>query len=160
VAQPYPPPYPLSEMGSKACILCDAHPPPALTGEHIWPDWYNQQQPPDFRYELEAQINNGPVEVRPTKAMNLKPKVLCDPCNTQWGSRLENRVSPILTPMMRGEPQRLGKDETQLISAWFYLKAMVSEYLIPAEMRDQRFHEIAHGQHLRATLRPPEHSHI
>jgi hypothetical protein len=146
-------------MGSKACILCDAQPPPALTGEHIWPDWYNQQQP-DFRYELEAQIERGPTEVRRTSTMNLKPKVLCDPCNTQWGSQLENRVSPILTPMMGGEPASLGRDETQLVSAWLYLKAMVSEYLIPAGMRDRRFHEIEQGQYLRATLRPPEGAHI
>jgi hypothetical protein len=146
-------------MGSKACILCDAHPPPALTGEHIWPDWYNKLQP-DFEYELEAKIDKAPVEVRRTKDMNLKPKVLCDPCNTQWGSSLENRVSPILIPMMRGEAQRLGRDETQLVSAWFYLKAMVSEYLIPAGVRDRRFHELEQGRYLRATLHPPDSSHI
>lgn len=146
-------------MGSKACILCDAHPPPALTGEHLWPDWYNQQQP-DFRYELAARIDKDPVEVRPTKDMNLKPRVLCDPCNTQWGSRLESRVSPILTPMMRGEPRRLDRDEAQLISAWVYLKAMVSEYLISAARRDRRFHGIEQGKHLRATLRPSDGAHI
>jgi len=160
VAQSHPPPYPLSEMGSKACILCDAHPPPPLTGEHLWSDWYNQQQPSDFRYELEAQIEDGPVELRRTNAMNLKPRVLCDPCNTQWGSDLENRVKPILTPMMRGEQRSLGKDEMQLISAWFYLKAMVSEYLIPAGTRDWPFHRLEHGEYLKATLRPPEGSRI
>ena len=140
-------------MASKACILCDAKPPPALTHEHIWPEWYNQQQP-NFNYELESEVN-GAVDVRPTTSMNLKPKVLCVSCNTKWGSSLEKRIRPILTPMIRGEPTQLGEDEMQLISAWLYLKAMVSEYVAPANAGIRRFHDLAQGRHLRATLRPP-----
>jgi hypothetical protein len=142
-------------MGAKACILCGATPPPPLTGEHIWPDWYNRQQP-NFQYELESTLKRGKPVVRPTQAMNLKPKVLCDPCNTDWGSKLEDRASPILKPMMRGEARTLGSDDMQILSAWFMLKVMVSEYLVPAGVRSRRFFDIDQGRHLRATLRPPE----
>ncbi len=145
-------------MGAKACILCGAIPPPPLTGEHIWSDWYNRQQP-NFRYELESIID-GKTSFRPTQAMNLKPKVLCKPCNNVWGAKLEDRLGPILTPMMKGEARQITLSEMQLISAWFFLKAMVSEYLVPARARGRKFHELAQGEHLKATLRPPEGVHI
>jgi len=142
-------------MGIKACILCGASPPPALTGEHIWPDWYNRQQP-GFRYELESVLEGGKPVVRQTQALNLKPKVLCEPCNTDWGSKLEDRVGPILTPMIRGDAKTLTASEMELVSAWFVLKVMVSEYLVPAGIRVRRFFELDQGRHLRATLQPPE----
>jgi hypothetical protein len=88
--------------------------------------------------------------------MGLKPRVLCDPCNSNWGSDLEKRVAPILTPMIQGQARQLAASETQLLSAWFFLKVMVSEYLIPADSRPGRFFELEHGQHLKATLRPPD----
>jgi hypothetical protein len=142
-------------MASKACILCGAQPPPPLTDEHLWPDWYNRQQP-GFRYELESVLEGGKPVVRPTQAMNLKPRVLCVPCNTDWGSKLEDRIGPILTPMIRGTARTLTASDMQLISAWFTLKAIVSEYLIPAGIRRRRFFDLDHGKHLRATLQPPE----
>ena len=141
-------------MASAACILCGAAPPPPLTGEHIWPDWYNRQQP-NFRYELESEFD-GARSVRPTTEMNLKPRVLCDSCNSHWGSNLEQRVGPILTPMIQGEARQLGTRETQLIGAWFVLKVMVSEYLLPSGTRLHQFFELAHGEHLKATLQPPD----
>ena len=139
----------------RACILCGATPPPPLTGEHIWPDWYNRQQP-GFRYELESIIQDGVAQVRPVTSLDLKPRVLCNPCNSHWGSDLEQGVERILTPMIRGQPQQLSGRETQLISAWFTLKAMVSEHLIPAGKRPRRFFDLDDGKHLKATLRPPE----
>lgn len=142
-------------MGAKACILCGAGTPPPLTGEHIWPDWYNRQQP-GFRYELESVVDSRRRMVRPTQAMNLKPKVLCERCNNDWGAKLEDSVGPILTPMIRGDAKTLTAREMQLVSAWFTLKVMVSEYLVPAGVRVRRFFELDQGRHLRATLRPPE----
>ncbi|HEY1689367.1 MAG TPA: hypothetical protein VGF95_10970 [Solirubrobacteraceae bacterium] len=140
-------------MSAKACILCGAIPPPPLTGEHIWPDWYNRQQP-GFRYELESVVDSE-VSVRPTPSMNLKPKVLCESCNSGWGSDLEKRIGPILTPMIHGEACRLGSREIQIISAWFFLKCMVSECLVPASTHPQRFFDLNDGRHLKATLEPP-----
>jgi len=88
--------------------------------------------------------------------MHLKPKVLCHPCNHDWGGKLEERIEPILTPMIRGHARTLTRDEQHLLSAWFTLKVMVSEYLIPKGRRLRRFFEPEQGQHLQATLRPPE----
>lgn len=141
-------------MASEACILCGALPPPRLTGEHLWPDWYNRQQP-NFRYELESVID-GETSVRSTQAMNLKPRTLCKSCNNDWGSKLEDRVGPILTPMIKGEARQITPAEAHLISAWFFLKVMVSEYLLPSGTRPHPFFELKHGEHLKATLGPPE----
>jgi hypothetical protein len=142
-------------MVAKACILCDAGPPPPLTGEHLWSDWYNRQQP-GFRYELESKLEGGEATVRPTQSLNLKPRVLCVACNTGWGSKLEDRIRPILTPMISDTAVTLTEADMQLLSAWFTLKVMVSEYLVPSGVRLRRFFELHHGQHLRATLQPPD----
>jgi len=72
------------------------------------------------------------------------------------GSKLEDRVGPILTPMIRGNDKTLTANDMQLVSAWFILKAMVSEYLVPAGVRVRRFFDLDQGRHLRETLRPPE----
>lgn len=139
-----------------ACILCGA--PPPLTGEHIFPDWYNRQQP-NFRYELESQIDRGAVRRRSTQALNLKPKVLCsaNKCNGAWGSKLESAVRPILTPMIRGESRDLQPIDAHLLAGWFFLKGMVAEYLAA---RDFRFFRLQDGQRLRAFLHPPDWSKI
>jgi hypothetical protein len=141
-------------VAAEACILCGAKPPPPLTGEHIWPDWYNHQQP-SFRYELESVINDE-TSIRQTQALNLKPRVLCKPCNNDWGSKLEDRVAPILTPMLQGEARAITPADARLISAWFFLKVMVSEYLLPTGSRPRQFFGLEHGEHLKATLQPPE----
>ena len=59
--------------------------------------------------------------------------------------------------MIRGQARRLTISETQLIGAWFFLKAMASEYLTS---RDTRFFNLEDGKHLRATLRPPDRTRI
>jgi hypothetical protein len=104
---------------------------------------------------------NREVAIRRSQEMDLKPRVLCEkPCNSEWGSDLEQLVGPILTPMIRGQARTLSGREIQLISAWFFLKVMVSEYLLPSGSRPRQFFELEDGEHLRATLRPPEGSRI
>lgn len=71
------------------------------------------------------------------------------------GSQLETDVKPILMPMIRGEARGLSQDELKLVSAWFYLKAMVSEWLVPTEKRPGRYFNLAHGKALKANLTPP-----
>ncbi len=85
----------------------------------------------------------------------MKPEVLCASCNNEWGSNLEQRVAHILGPMADGEPKRLDRQQQQLVAAWFYLKVMVAEHLIPLERRSRRFFELEHGQRLKAMRCPP-----
>lgn len=56
---------------------------------------------------------------------------------------------------IQGESARLDRRQQELISAWFYLKAMVSEWLVPADRRQRRFFQAEDGQHLRTTKTPP-----
>jgi hypothetical protein len=123
-----------------ACILCGA--PPPLTGEHLWPDWYNRQQSESYTYELETIIQDDMPQYAPKDALDLKPEVLCAECNNEWGSRLETVLARILGPMARGEAGRLDRQQQQLVAAWFYLKAMVAEHLVPPERRRRRFFEL------------------
>ena len=117
-------------------------------------DWYNRQQP-NFRYELES-IFNGTRPVRPMDDMNLKSRVLCEkPCNGEWGSDLETRIARILTPMIHGESHQLDDRAIQLVSAWFVLKVMASEYLLRANARGYRFFKLEHGEHLKEQCAHP-----
>jgi len=137
-------------MAAKACVLCGTTPPPPLTKEHIWPEWYNRKNP-TRRYQLEALY--GDVErVNPARSLNLKPRVLCQRCNSVWGSRLESLIEPILTPMLDGSATSLTLREMGLLVGWFTLKCMASKYLVP---NPDFFFSPEDGAHLRATLLPP-----
>ena len=140
-------------MEAESCILCGA--PPPLTAEHIWPDWYNRQQP-NLRYELESEIDGGETKRRKTQALNLKPRVLClaNKCNGTWGSRLKENVKPILTPMISGAKRDLASPEAHLLSGWFFLKSMVAEYLVTRT--EGPFFRLKDGLRLRTTLQPPD----
>ncbi len=50
-----------------ACILCGV--PPPRTGEHLWPDWYDRQQPADYTYELESIIQDGEPQYTPRTSL-------------------------------------------------------------------------------------------
>jgi hypothetical protein len=141
-------------VSAPTCILCGA--PPPLTGEHLWPDWYNRQQPVENWYVLESTIQGEVPEYTRREELDLKPEVLCRECNSEWGSDLEQSVSRILLPMTRGEERHLDRAQTQLVSAWFYLKAMVSEHLVPGDRRLRRFFQPEDGQYLRLNREPPE----
>lgn len=139
-------------MASKQCILCGTKPPPALTGEHIWSDWYNRKDP-TRRYLVEATYD-GKVTMRKAQSLNLKPKVLCEKCNSVWGSDLETAVEPIFTPMLTGDSRRLSLSALRLIVTWFTLKSMAAEYLVPQPI----FYSAGEGAHLLATSQPPPHT--
>lgn len=141
-------------MNAPRCILCGA--PPPLSGEHLWPGWYNRQQPVGNWYVLESTIEGDAAEYVRTDELDLKPEVLCPECNGEWGSNLEQSVSRILLPMTRGEDRVLDRSQMQVVSAWFYLKAMVSEHLVPQDRRLRRFFQPEEGQHLRLNRAPPD----
>jgi hypothetical protein len=92
--------------------------------------------------------------------MNLKPETLCKPCNNEWGSQLEKCAGPILTPMIQGRKHEITPAEARILSAWFFLKALVAEYLVPSGLRLRRFFNLDDGRRLKATWELPEGSRV
>jgi hypothetical protein len=141
---------------SDHCILCGAVPPPPLTGEHIWPDWYSRLHP-ERSYELESIFGvDGDPSYRPADSLDLKPEVLCEPCNTKWGSTFENRTRPDIKPMSDGETHVVSLLSARRLAAWLCLKAMVAEYLADDPNFTWTFFQQDERVHLRQRAHPPE----
>lgn len=61
-----------------------------------------------------------------------KLAVVCkDDCNSGWMSRLEDKVIPILAPMVDGVPRDLDPDDQRVLSRWIDKTVMVMEETSP-----------------------------
>jgi hypothetical protein len=114
-------------MAPKTCILCGA--PGPLTKEHIWPDWYSELKP-ERRYSLESIHGDEPPTYREATSLDLKPRVLCKPCNNEWGSTLEGKIRPLLEPLSEGRQEIVVTlPAARRLATWAALKFMVAEHL-------------------------------
>jgi hypothetical protein len=62
----------------------------------------------------------------------MKARVVCEPCNTGWMSRLQEAAKPILIPLMTGAPITLRLKHLKLLSRWIAMTVMTVEFLPPA----------------------------
>ena len=107
-----------------ACVFCgrDAD----LTDEHVWPDWLRKHLPyPGVSDRTAARMARVPgsamrraVDVRQWKAKERKLPLLCLSCNNHWLSDIESRTSPILAPLIRGEPAALTERDQARLALW------------------------------------------
>src|SRR4051812_30670399 len=93
-------------MPEKLCIFCKKH--PCDSGEHIVSDWI-------LRYCGMGQQNciigfgreNVKGEMDHVTEMQLfdllKARVVCNKCNTQWMSRMENKARQLLAPLLEDD---------------------------------------------------------
>lgn len=117
------------------CILCETPPPPALTPEHVWPEWYSRSLPRGTKLEFTGKMG-GNAFTWPAQRLNLKLRCLCQPCNGEWGSNLENEVRAFLLPMSRwSSPTILSWAQMRLLAAWVSLKLMVIDAMRPEQER-------------------------
>lgn len=90
-------------------------------------------------------------------AANKTVKVVCKRCNETWMSGMEAAVTPILTPLIRGQATLLNERDRQMMTDWIMLKVLVSEHTSypsspaqPVSTQQHREHfmvlrEIPHG---------------
>jgi hypothetical protein len=55
-------------------------------------------------------------------------RVVCGTCNNGWMSRLETAASPLLTPLITGNPCTISEDSALTIAKWITLKVLVGEH--------------------------------
>lgn len=140
-------------MAARRCILCGAAGP--LTREHIWPQWYSDLHP-GRRYRMETILGMGETpHHRNATSMDLQPRVLCRPCNEEWGERLEARVRPRFIGMLDGGPEIITLPFAQYISTWATLKIVASEHLTRSRIEVPFFTEEQRA-YLRSKTRPPD----
>jgi hypothetical protein len=118
------------------CIFCGAS---NLTKEHIFPRWSHRYMLP--RQKGRAVSLSGSVYLDrketvvgklPGQLRDWQIRCVCGgthlTCNGGWMKDIEDRVKPLLVPLILGHTVRLRPDDQSLIATWAVLKVMVSEF--------------------------------
>ncbi len=116
------------------CIFCGGS---RLSREHIWPDWLRNYVPRDMTSHTQGHAVIGKLGTT-TKAKTLsgdprsrRLRVVCESCNNGWMSQLQERIKPILVPLLKGESVRLRRSAQIALATWSTMFAMVAEYVFP-----------------------------
>jgi hypothetical protein len=119
------------------CIFCGS---PKLTGEHIFSRWCHKYLAPRPKEKSLAfrgrQYPNGDhrtvVRKMPGQLRDWKVYCVCGgthlSCNGGWMKAIEDRVRPILIPIILGNDVRIWAADQSIIATWATLKAIVAEY--------------------------------
>ena len=79
-----------------------------------------------------ALLVSGPGGRETKKVINLrlKARVVCSTCNNGWMSRIEERVKPVLGPMLTGHAAALDSAAQVALARWAIKTSMVMEYAL------------------------------
>lgn len=116
----------------RSCLFCGITQP--LTKEHVFPDWIRKsgRRPPEG-------VEQSSVLPRPLRVdcYTWKLKVMCEICNNEWGSALEQAAKPSLEMMIEGHSVQLDPAAQESLAKWAYKTALVAWYGLgsPAEKR-------------------------
>lgn len=72
-------------------------------------------------------VSKHEKRTKPGELYTKKMKVVCEQCNNEWMSQIDEAVKPLLTPIIKGEPVTLNASELEIIARWATLKAIVCE---------------------------------
>jgi hypothetical protein len=122
----------------EACAFCDASGP--MSREHTFARWMTRFIP------VSNLTNHEIVSTRRDSLLELSPKtrrrisgpptsrrqpIVCLACNSGWMSQLEERVKPVLGPMLQGTPTPLDVEAQRLLARWIDKTIMVYEFEFP-----------------------------
>jgi hypothetical protein len=129
------------ECETGPCILCGDH--TKLTGEHIFAHWISRAtcptQYPDLQLILKTpdsslveRFNLTNFKAPRNKGFsNVRLNVLCDSCNSGWGSELQEQTSKVLKPILQGDPLLLDDSARQIVATWMTSFVIVRQFLHP-----------------------------
>ncbi len=107
----------------RECAFCSQ--PAKLTAEHITSEWMGKAFPGRKAFRSMNHIGEQREWIEP--GLDLKVKVVCEPCNTGWMSDIEDKYGkPDLLPLMMGyKDAKFSRKEARSLAIWSYLKAIV-----------------------------------
>jgi hypothetical protein len=106
------------------CTFCQED--RTLTREHVWPQWLASVFVEEAPQPLVRRVG-GEVSVRNEPMFKQTVRAVCRVCNSGWMSQLEERVKPVLRPMIRGMAVQLGGDSQGLIATWALKTAIMAQ---------------------------------
>lgn len=144
------------------CIFCDK--PARRTAEHIFGQWMRDHFPsafPDTEHltSFTDYRTGEPVSSMAKGRMNRKGvsphgqqlRIVCEPCNNEWMSQLQNRAKEPLISLMRNDWSKLDVQSIQSVAAWLAMVTMCLEF---ADPKTQAI-PLVERQHLMSTGTPP-----
>lgn len=129
----------ISPTQKRCCRFCGAT--GNLTNEHWLPRWIHPllAEGPSAPYVLEDE-KDGIQRVWEAPLGSMTVKRVCRACNTGWMSELEERVKPVLGPMVEGKVRTLNLDERAVLATWVAKTALAfdltrADPVVPDECR-------------------------
>ena len=113
------------------CIFCGKRP---LTKEHIFPKWLAPYIPKTMEnYQNVKTIFHKDRADTATKKRAGNPhswsvKCVCKKCNNERMGTLQERVKPILLPMIKGEKVKIEKADQHVMASWVAMATMCAEF--------------------------------
>jgi hypothetical protein len=111
-----------------------------LSREHVVPNWIGKVLPGVGNFTHRLDIDGGsPKFAYSARDMDFKAKIVCMSCNNGWMSGIEDRVIPILTPLLNGEARELTSTEQRSVALWACKTAMVFAHaggILPAGLKE------------------------
>jgi hypothetical protein len=117
----------------KKCAFC---PRDAVEdgGEHIWDDWLNKALPKTRYRARKRYALDSPTIQYDTYNLDERLAVVCENCNSGWMSVLTNKTKQSFSrAMLDGEPFSLNGKDADLLAAFTFMKAVVTNQTIEAE---------------------------
>ena len=145
------------------CIFCGVEaartPEGALTREHVYSKWTRRFVPRTLKIFRSLRATAHPDRTdfvfvkRPGDVRDWQVLCVCKACNNGWmRQQIDDRVRPIMIPLMKGQQVRLSPDQQRIIATWATMKAMVAEY---GELEVVTTHH-AHRKYLMKHYLPPK----
>lgn len=136
----------------KKCAFCSAD-AVEKGGEHIWDDWIDRAQPKKSLYRARKRYAiDSPTIEYDTASIGEQLPVVCVECNSGWMSVLTNRIKQTFSrAILDGEPFMLDLRGAALLSAFSFLKAVVTNHALP----DDPFFTRAARERFRVSLAIP-----
>ena len=109
------------------CIFCGQR--GLRAREDVIPKWMSAELKgtPPFSTDFVDNVRGSSERRRSTangSLANLKLKYVCQGCNNEWMSGLEDSTRPVLEPLIRGVERTLTPAERRQVAAWCQLKAI------------------------------------
>jgi hypothetical protein len=150
---------PLKPSSEGTCIFYGS-PEQKLTAEHLFADWISWSFFPHRKPKQHTLWHRRPLDGSERRwksaSIDFKKPLLCNRCNNEILSRLENEtIKPLLEPMMlRVEPTVLTIRQQRDFTSWIVSRMIVFNHMCDPE--PHHFYSAAERKRFIETLEPPE----
>lgn len=123
----------------RVCVFCGRAP---VSLEHVWPDWLLTIEHGHTGGAEDAYGSERDGVIRSSKGIEATVKRVCEPCNNEWMSDIENASKHTLIPLMYGldpdGPPPLTTLDQAIVARWAYKTALIIRYFVPrGELADK-----------------------